>query len=230
MRIRTMLVSRAFPAMLIGATVLSCSAAAVATTAIDPTRIGDLTLPVASMTGAQLFLNADTLRWKDGRNQDRDCVQGKCKADIDAVEGQEPPEAELIHDNGTIVARFQNKGSPFFGFNQGAEKKYGFSKRTNTEYYLIAIKDTSVPEGWSWIVRSASADDISTTPIASGRWTKCKRNDGHNANHPPVGTKSEFYRCGTAANPNGNGTATLLYTRDAPGWLDCDQGCCSAGQ
>lgn len=227
---RATMISRGMPAFLLALLVGSCRAPqpmaeAPSTQQPDPATVGDLTGPVASLTGDSLWKLGRSLVWTPGRIQPRDCAEGNCNARMDAVRWQEELNDTLISPNGTIVARFVNLGGGS-DEDRGPEARYGFAKSQGTEYYLIAIRDAAAPRGWSWILRMAFRGDQGTLPIRVGVWGLCQA-DQYNPNHPPVGTKTEFYKCNYASQ-NGQSVVPLAYSPQDPGWYDCEQGCCTA--
>ena len=207
-----------------------CRSGSVDPQNFNPQTVGDLPSPVASMTGDQLWTEGKRLGWALGKRQDRECRDGECKGRVDAVFGQEAPGPSRISSNGTIVARFANLGAWGGLDNRGPEAKYGTTKGGSAMFLLIAIPNASAPDGWSWIVREARVGDTGTTPVRNGSWLWCTA-DQHNPDHPPAGTKSQFYKCIQPQNGNGNGGAVtaLSYSISDPGWLECEMGCCTAG-
>ena len=224
---RATMISRGIRALMLALAVGSCARAHETLTPPDPTTVGDLPTPVDEMTGDSLWKVTRGLGWTKGRTQSRNCAQGSCDGRMDAVSGQEKLNADRISINGTIVARFVNKGAGIFNADRGPEARYGFSKSDGTEYLLIAVKEASAPDGWKWIVRVAFSNDQGLMPIRAGDWRVCQRHEDP-LNHPPEGTKTQFYSCGSTPQ-NGQGVMRLAYNPNDPGWYDCEQGCCTAG-
>lgn len=180
------------------------------------------------MSAGDLWDAGTALSYVKGPSQDRQCARGACKGRINAVANQKPGPGTVVA-YGTIVGEFVNRGKVKVLWpdeNMGSEDRYKSEKSSgDRRYYLIARSDGS--NGWTWTVREAvrGSSQLARETVLPGSWTDCTR-DSTNSNHPRG--KAEFARC---PHPTMNGQAqALTYDPLDPGWLDCQQGCCTAGQ
>lgn len=176
--------------------------------------------PIGQMTPAELWHLGDSLYFVEGPEQRRGCAQGNCDARFDAIVNQNPGPSSLGPD-GIIVARIVNTGSPFFGADEGNERVYGVPKaRGGVVYYMLGLSDGS--GGWRWSIRKADRNDTvrrGPEEIDDGSWSACTH-EPQLSGHPR--RQSMFWSCSRA---------TVTFDDPiAPGWLECEQGCCTAGQ
>lgn len=186
---------------------------------------GNLPQAIRTMRADSLFIEGRKLSYVSAPWQKRNCEKGSCKARVQAVKNQKPGPGNVT-TNGTIVARLRNRGDWFGTVDKGIEEKYDLKRLDDEEgmYYLVAISDGA--QGWSWGIYEAIKGDTSrVTPIKSGTWADCTR-DTRNKKHPQG--DSEFARCPHPT--DGAGVTALRYDPLDPAWLDCQQGCCTAGQ
>lgn len=206
----------------------TCATGRVATDPPIDRNNGNLTRSIDQMSAGDLWDAGTALSYVKGPSQDRQCASGACQGRINAVANQRPGPGNVVA-NGTIVGQFVNRGKVRFLWpdeNMGAEERYRSEKSGGDKrYYLIARSDGA--NGWTWTVREAvrGSTALARETVPAGSWTTCTR-DSTNPNHPQG--KSEFARC---PHPTMNGQAqALMYNPLDPGWLDCEQGCCTAGQ
>ena len=204
---------------------------------------GDLGSHIDGMTPQQLWDAAKNIDFipPSGQPFPRSCAKGNCFARIRAVKDQKPGPGN-ISVYGTVVALLENLGSKenSGGEDRGAEAKYGFGKEPKRMYLLVAMPtDTG---GWRWAVRVAEDGSTQSAPSDStawGSWSVCEETESTGANHPK-GVKAAFYGCdaykpgigGMTGNTTGSTTAAKRRPNNPldPGWLDCELGCCTAGQ
>lgn len=187
---------------------------------------GDLPKAIGTMTAGELFDAGEKLSFVSGPWQTRNCAKGSCKARIQAVKSQKPGPGNVT-TNGTIVARLKNRGSWLGTKDEGIEEKYKLKRFSDDKsaYYLVAIGDGS--GGWRWgIYEAIEGGPNVLVPTDTGAWTPCTRDVG-NRKHPQG--ESEFAKCPHPSSV-ANQTQALNYDPLDPGWLDCQQGCCTAGQ
>lgn len=179
---------------------------------------GDLPRPLAQMTSGELWDVGQRLGFDNGPVQNRNCSRGACMGRVDAVREQVAGPGN-ISANGTIVARLVNLGRQGGGDDDGPENIYRTERDGSARFYIIAL---AVDGGWRWTVRKAVQND-GNAPIetATGNWITC-RHDRNNPAHPKG--RSEFARC---AGPQGG--AGGLFPPNDPAWVECSDGCCTAG-
>lgn len=193
--------------------------------ALNPTTVGDLTKPLDQMSRADLWKEARHLKWISVRKQDRQCERGECRGRISAVRDQEPPGPAVIGQHGTIVARLENHGGGWLGWDRGAESKYG-TRKGDQWTLIIAIQDGSA---WKWVVAIARAAGTEAARVTEpAAWAVCDTTVA-DPNHPPAGTRALFYRCLATVGNGDSSPSTASGGLTDPGWLNCDQGCCTAG-
>ena len=211
-----------------GSTAAGATGSAVAAAVHLP---GDLTSPIDDMTEGQLWTATTALvTLPEAAAQERKCRNGKCWGMIEAVANQKPGPGS-VNSNGTVVAVLKNFGdSQTGGADRGAEDKYGTEMNPDKRYLLVARPNGS--GGWRWAVRVAIKDGTRkpADSTAWGDWAVCKETQESDNTHPKG--KSAFYKC-KDIKPGTGTLASVFFVRnniDAPGWLDCEQGCCTAGQ
>lgn len=178
---------------------------------------GDLPKPLAQMTSQELWTFGNGLQYDNGPVQQRICARAGCNGRVDAVREQVPGPAN-ISANGTVVARLMNLGRQEGGQDEGAESIYGIERDGAARFYLIALK---TQDGWSWTVRKALPGGTGAPEeLRAGNWIAC-RHDPNNPTHPKG--RSEFARC------PGQGGAGALFPPTDPAWIECSDGCCTAG-
>jgi hypothetical protein len=179
---------------------------------------GDLPKPLAQMTSGELWDVGQRLGYDNGPVQARNCARGGCMGRVDAIRDQVAGPGN-ISANGTIVARLVNLGRQDGGEDDGAENIYRTEREGSARFYLIALP---VDGGWRWSVRKAVAGDGGpATETAAGNWVTC-RHDRNNPAHPKG--RSEFARC-----PGPQGGAGGHFPPNDPAWVECSDGCCTAG-
>jgi len=194
---------------------------------------GDLGSPIDGMTDGQLWSATENMvTLPEAAAQERKCRNGKCWGMIEAIDNQTAGPSN-VSVNGTVVAVLKNFGdSPTGtgGADRGAEDKYGTEMNADKRFLLVARPDSV--SGWRWAVRVAVRNGTKTPAdsTAWGTWAVCKETQQSDNTHPKG--KSAFYKCKEIKPGPGTATATFFVRNniDAPGWLDCDQGCCTAGQ
>ena len=211
-----------------GSTAAGSTSSAVAAAVHLP---GDLNSPIDDMTAGQLWNETNSLvTLPEDAAQERKCRNGKCWGMIEAVANQKPGPGN-VNSNGTVVAVLKNFGdSQTGGADRGAEDKYGTEMNVNKRYLLVARPNGT--GGWRWAVRVAVKDGMNqpADSTAWGDWAVCKETQQSDNTHPKG--KSAFYKC-KDIKPGAATLASVFFVRnniDAPGWLDCEQGCCTAGQ
>lgn len=179
---------------------------------------GDLPKPLAQMTSDELWEFGQRLGYDNGPAQVRNCTRGACMGRVDAIRDQVAGPGN-ISANGTIVARLMNLGRQGSGDDDGAENIYRTERDGSARFYIIALP---VDGGWRWTVRKAVNGGASAPEeTAAGNWITC-RHDRNNPGHPKG--RSEFARC---AGPQGG--AGGHFPPNDPAWVECSDGCCTAG-
>jgi hypothetical protein len=179
---------------------------------------GDLPKPLGQMTSGELWDVGQRLGYDNGPVQGRNCARGACMGRVDAVREQVAGPGN-ISPNGTIVARLMNLGRQGSGDDDGPENIYRTERDGSARFYIVAVP---VDGGWRWSVRKAVRND-GNAPVetAAGNWVTC-RHDRNNPAHPKG--RSEFARC-----PGPQGGAGGLFPPNDPAWVECSDGCCTAG-
>ena len=179
---------------------------------------GDLPKPLAEMTSGELWEVGQRLGYDNGPVQNRNCARGACMGRVDAIRDQVAGPGN-ISANGTIVARLMNLGRQNSGEDDGPESIYGTERDGSARFYIVALP---VDGGWRWTVRKAVRNDGGApAETRSGNWITC-RHDPNNPTHPKG--RSEFARC-----PGPQGGAGGRFPPNDPAWVECSDGCCTAG-
>ncbi|HEU4797896.1 MAG TPA: hypothetical protein VFT63_03155 [bacterium] len=227
--------ARGLGALALTIVVGSCASARVSPPPAKPDV--DLTIDVNVITEGQLWDAADRLTpfWdRGGRPQNRNCALGPMGGCLGRINGIRDTllGPNSVKANGTIVAWLENLGAPGGGADRGAEQKYGTEMEgpRRKRYYMIGLPNG--PDRWKWEIRVAIQG--STDPsqkVREGEFITC---DDSYPDHP-TGTKATFWWC--PARGVGSGTIARMarivpqsFNPLDPGWLDCEQGCCTAGQ
>lgn len=208
-------VTKTFPAF--------CAALALALTAPAPERAvssGDLAKSIDAYSGDELASLVGRLQYGQGADRARgcrgtaECASGqRTTVRIDPVADADSLGPGSVGAFGTIAARVINRG-------EGAESRYGLQGGGRQIYVFIVM-----PGGTTWRLEELDRQGAGWVrrPIAAGRLTGC--------NHPFVrGARADFKTCAQAS-----GGATFSFASngqglDAPMWISCASGCCTADQ
>lgn len=183
---------------------------------------GALSQPIDSMSGDQLFDLAHRLNFVGGNERQRRCRGNRACAGprptqfvrlrIDAVDQEDSLRANGIPANGVIAARVLNRG-------QAADSMYG-TRPGAYEYYYVIVPATA--GGATWRLEEVTTGvPRQHRRIASGRFHEC--------GHPFVrGARADFKTCEQAAAARPAAFGLPQTDGDAPIWIGCAFGCCTA--
>lgn len=212
-------------------TAVDSTSAASGSRAAMPPRPGDLTKSIDTYSEQELEQFAQGIGFQAPHAaQARDCGAGNtCEARISALAGMSFGPGN-IGPHGTLVALMQLTTPPSGNVE---EDVYKLRPGAGNKYYLIVLPDPNAgpapnpipPEGWvfaRWTLREVNGGGNPTTvpprEVSSGVFRRCPDN------HTPPSNQAMFSQC-----PDSSVAGPLRNDPDAPGWLNCDQGCCTAG-
>jgi hypothetical protein len=179
---------------------------------------GDLTKAIEQYSGDELAGFVGRLAYGQGADRARgcrdtpECASGqRTSVRIDAVADADSLGPGSVGPYGTVAARLINRG-------QGTETRYGMRGGGRQVHVLIVM-----PGGESWRLEELDqqAGTWSHRTIASGRLNGC--------NHPFVrGARADFKTCAQATGGATFSLASATQGFDAPMWISCASGCCTA--
>jgi hypothetical protein len=190
------------------------------------TMPGELTKPIDDYTGEEFFALVRKLSYSGAHERDRKCRKDPgCTGTkptrrvlvlVEAVATEDSLAAGTTPPFGVVYARAVNKGD-------APEARYGMlPNANNVEYFVIVTKDSVGTMRWR--LEQVDTKTHAHTKFDSGSFTGC--------NHQwTPGARADFKTCATAAAANDSvvklGLA-LQQTDDAPIWISCSAGCCTA--
>lgn len=179
---------------------------------------GDLTKPIDQYSGEELASFAGRLGYGQGAERSRacrdtpECASGqRTSVRIDAVADADSLGPGSVGAYGTVAARLINRG-------QGTEGRYGMRGGGRQIHILIVM-----PGGQAWRLEELDQQGSawSHRMIGSGRLNGC--------NHPFVrGARADFKTCAQGAGGATVSPALAMQGFDAPMWISCASGCCTA--
>jgi hypothetical protein len=186
---------------------------------------GALAKPIDAYSGDELFELTRSLRYAGSHERQRACrgaagCEGaaptqRTLVQVSAVATQDSLNAGDLPEHGVVYVRAINRGS-------AEEARYGMRPGSSLRYYLIVQRDTANVLRWR-------LEELETTPprrhasVASGRIEGC----GHRWTS---GARADFKSCADAERGDTVMTLPLALraAADAPLWMMCEQGCCTA--
>lgn len=203
------------------ATMLAMSGPAPARRALS----GDLTKPLAQYTGDEFFTLVRGLRYGQGADRARrcrgntGCAQGqRVNVRVDAVADADSLSAGNVAPYGVIAARALNRGS-----GGEVENRYGMQSGGRHAYFLIVMPAGAGVATWTLEELDVQGNARSHRTVATGRFNAC--------NHPYVrGARADFKTCDQAKLNEASILPSLFRQGidDAPLWIACASGCCTA--
>ena len=186
---------------------------------------GELTKPLASYTGDELYDFVRTLQFTGGVERERKCKNDpacgspkapkRTKVLVDAVATQDSISAATTPKFGVVYIRAINKGD-------AEEARYSMKPGSNLEYYVIVLPDSA--GGMKWQLEQLDTTPKSRRHIAAGIGVFQSCNHGWVA-----GAKADFKTCANAAAKHDSvvkfGLALQAADND-PIWATCSGGCC----
>ena len=186
---------------------------------------GELTKPLASYTGDELYDFVRTLQFTGGVERERKCKNDpacgnpkapkRTKVLVDAVATQDSISAATTPQFGVVYIRAINKGD-------AEEARYSLKPGSNLEYYVIVLPDSA--GGMTWQLEQLDTTPKSRRHIAAGIGVFQSCNHGWVA-----GAKADFKTCANAAAKHDSvvkfGLALQAADND-PIWATCSGGCC----
>ena len=190
---------------------------------------GELTKPIESYTGDELYEFVSKLQFTGGVERERKCKNdpacGNAKAPkrtkvaVDAVATQDSISPATTPRYGVVYIRALNKGD-------AEEARYSMKPGSNLEYYLLVLPGAAQTMKWQ-------LEQLDTTPasrrhasIGTGPFTGC-------IGHPwAAGAKADFKTCANAAVRRDSVVKLGLALQggaDDPMWAACASGCCYGG-
>ena len=189
---------------------------------------GQLTKPLDSYSGDELYTFIQTLSFTGDSVRDRKCKNDpacsstpkpkKIKVGVAAVVGQDSVSAGTTPPFGVIYIRATNKGD-------AEEARYGMKPGNHLQYYVVVLPDSAGGMKWRLEQLDTRAGSRQHTSIGSGPFTGC--------NHAWVaGARADFKTCANSAKARDSVVKLGLLLQggdDAPLWVTCSEGCCIAG-
>ncbi len=190
---------------------------------------GELTKPLDSYTGDELYalvhalsFTGDSVRERKCKN-DPACIsapkQKKVKVGVAAVVGQDSLSAGTTPKYGVIYVRATNMGD-------AEEARYGMKPGKNLEFYVVVLPDSNGGMGWRMEQLDTRADARQHALIGTGPFRDC----GHT--NWQAGARADFKTCANSAAAHDSGVqlGLLMQVSDAdPIWVTCAGGCCTVG-
>ena len=189
---------------------------------------GELTKPLDSYTGEELYafvhglsFTGDTVRERKCKN-DPSCVSApnekKIKVGVAAVVGQDSLSSGTVPKFGVVYIRATNMGD-------AEEARYGLKSGKALEYYVVVLPDSSSGMKWRLEQLDTRAGARQHASIGTGPFTGCK--------HPwTAGARADFATCDKTATRKDSVVSLglqLLASDTAPMWVTCADGCCVVG-
>jgi hypothetical protein len=186
---------------------------------------GDLTKPLAQYTGDEFFALTRGLRYGQGADRGRrcrgtdGCTRGQqTTVRVDAISDADSLSAGNLPAYGVIAARAVNRGA-----GGEIENRYGMQSGGRYSYYLIVMPPG--PTGATWVLEELDVAGATRghRTVATGRFTFC--------NHPYVrGARADFKTCAIVKPTEASffPSFSRQSLEDAPLWIGCASGCCTA--
>ena len=186
---------------------------------------GELTKPIESYTGDELYDFVKRLHFSGGAERERKCKNDpacdnakapkRTKVQVDAVATQDSISPSTTPKFGVVYIRAINKGD-------AEEARYSMKPGSNLEYYMIVLPDSTSKMKWQLEMLDTTPKARRHASIGSGQFQSCY--------HAWVaGARADFKTCANAAAKHDSvvklGLA-LQGVADDPMWAACAGGCC----
>jgi hypothetical protein len=204
------------------------STAARGAAPVPSTMPGTLTKPLASYTGDEFYDFVQKLSFSGGQTRQRTCTGNPAcsgpqpslytMVQVDAVTTQDSLAVSNTPKYGVVYMRALNKGT-------AEEARYSMQPGANLQYYLVVTTDsTQKAMQWQLAMLDTTANARKLRTIGGGPFLGC--------DHAwTAGAKADFKTCALASVAHDSTLHLGLMLQgggDAPIWVACSNGCCTA--